>query len=58
MEVMKVRHNEIGYIDMGLTTKGIGIVIKSGANVSLPEVDARVGISYAADACLTCGKKS
>jgi Zn-dependent alcohol dehydrogenase len=40
-----------------LTFKGVGVVVKIGPNVSSPAIGSQVGISYAADACLTCGKE-
>lgn len=36
--------------------EGIGEVIKHGPGVKFPEIGTNVGIKWAADACLACGK--
>ncbi|KKP01434.1 alcohol dehydrogenase [Trichoderma harzianum] len=36
------------------TPKGVGIVVAHGPGVTLPPIGSRVGIKYAADACLAC----
>ena len=38
--------------------EGIGEVIEQGPGVTSPEIGAKVGIKYAADACLNCGTNS
>ncbi|KND90482.1 Alcohol dehydrogenase 2 [Tolypocladium ophioglossoides CBS 100239] len=39
-----------------LTQQGVGIVVSHGPDVTWPPIGSRVGIKYAADACLTCDK--
>lgn len=36
--------------------EGVGEVVAQGAGVDFPEVGAKVGIKFAADACLSCSK--
>ncbi|KAK4073198.1 uncharacterized protein Triagg1_5478 [Trichoderma aggressivum f. europaeum] len=36
------------------TPKGVGIVVAHGPGITSPPIGSRVGIKYAADACLTC----
>jgi hypothetical protein len=40
---------------VALISKGIGEVIEQGPGVTVPAIGTKVGIKYAAEACLNCG---
>lgn len=41
-----------------LSYLGVGTIVTHGPGVEFPPIGSRVGIKYAADACLTCGRSS
>lgn len=55
LEAMKVCLFEILEIRI-LNYVGAGQVVAHGEGVEFPAIGSNVGIKYAADACLTCGK--